>query len=215
MNDELWEILKNQPGVGVLIIDIDGLVLYCNEQARQIYYGDDFDPVGMTIEEIEGAAFSGERMPVIRKVIEGGQPMIIRHIRGGKQTEACLWPLGAPEGKPPRIISMTRQGVLETEPGVDYQMIESKLVDLGPLDVLTRRELEVLSLVGHGVPLKTIAKELDVSQRTVERYRSDIARKLHVKSIADIARIVQAARLKLTDATQERLHRWHDRPAAD
>ncbi len=31
-------------------------------------------------------------------------------------------------------------------------------------------------MVGHGVPLKSIAREMGVAQRTVERYRTDIAR---------------------------------------
>ncbi len=47
MNDEFWLILKSQPGIGILIIDIDGLVLFSNDQAREIYYGGDFNPVGL------------------------------------------------------------------------------------------------------------------------------------------------------------------------
>ncbi len=58
MSNEFWTLLKSQPGVGVLIIDADGLVLFCNRQAQQIYYGDNFNPVGRTIEDIEGPEFA-------------------------------------------------------------------------------------------------------------------------------------------------------------
>lgn len=208
--DELWMIMKSQPGVGVLIIDSLGKVLFCNQQARHIYYGDEFNPVGLTIAEIEGPEFAAERMQVISQVIASSQPMLIRHIRGGKQTEAMIWPLRSLPAKPPRIVSITRQ-VLEAERESKIPVFESTLVDWGPLDVLTRRELQVLALIGHGVPLKTAAVELGITQRSVERYRTDIARKLSVNSIADIARIVQRAGLELEDAERERLHRW--RPA--
>lgn len=207
MSDEFWSLLKNQPGIGVLILDIDGLVLFCNHQAREIYYGEAFNPVGSTIAEIEGAAFAAERMPLIRQVIETGEPLVISHIRGGRHTEATLWPMQPVEDQKPRVIAVTRRGLEETHDG--YPVVESDLVDLGPLDVLTRRELEVLTLVGHGVPLKVIATQLGVSQRTVERYRTDISRKLHAKSIAEIARLVQAAGIQIEDCNAERLHRWH------
>jgi DNA-binding CsgD family transcriptional regulator len=151
-------------------------------------------------------------MPVIRQVIETRQPVMLRHIRGGRWTEAMIWPMEAVDEKKPRIISVTRQGVDVVEPGVDYRVIDSNLVGLGPLDALTPRELEVLTLVGHGSPIKAIAKEQGAAQRTVERYRSDISRKLGVTSIAEIARLVQLAGLEIAHADMPRLNRWHGKP---
>ena len=208
MNDEFWRILKSQPGVGVLIVDREGVVLFCNEQAKEIYYGHDFNPVGMTIEQVEGPEFAAERMPVIQKVIQTGEPVVLRHVRGGKHTEALIWPMQKIEGRKERVIAITRQ-LLESESSHgQYESVDSKLVDLGPLDALTRREIEVLALVGHGMPLKAIATHLGVAQRTVERYRTDIARKLNITSIAEAARIVQVADLDTSDAQLPRLHRW-------
>ncbi len=209
MSNEFWNLLKSQPGVGVLIIDADGLVLYCNPQAQQIYYGNRFNPVGKTIEEIEGPEFASERMPVIREVIQTRKPVVLRHVRGGKRTEAMIWPMEPVPERKPRIISITRQGVDIVEPGVQYRVVDSRLVDLGPLDVLTPRELEALTLIGYGIPLKAIASEMGISQRTVERYRSDISRKLGVNSIAEIAKLVQLAGLELEHAEMPRIYRWH------
>lgn len=208
MTNEFWTLLKSQPGVGILIIDEDGLVLYCNKQAQKIYYGDNFNPVGKTIGDIEGPDFAAERMPVIRQVIATGQPVMLRHVRGGKWTEAMIWPMEPVPERKPRIISVTRQGCDVVEPGVEYRVVDSQLIDLGPLDVLTHRELEVFTLVGHGMPLKAIAREMGVAQRTVERYRSDISRKLGISSIAEIARMVQTAGLEIPHADMPRLNRW-------
>jgi DNA-binding CsgD family transcriptional regulator len=151
---------------------------------------------------------------VIRQVIESRQPVMLRHIRGGRWTEAMIWPMEQVPERKPRVISVTRQGLDVVEPGVEYRVIDSNLVDLGPLDSLTHRELEVLTLVGHGTPLKAIAKELGISQRTVERYRSDISRKLGVTSIAEIARLVQVAGLEIPHADMPRLNRWRGEPTA-
>jgi len=207
MHDEFWDILKGQPGVGVMIIDVDGRVAYSNAQARAIYYGNDFDPVGKTILEIEGPDFAAERMQVIRDVLATGKSHRIRHIRGGLSTEATIFPLRHRFRKP-CILSITRQGML-TDSSPDLPTFESGLVDLGPLDCLTPRELEVMALIGQGMPLKSIAQQLQLSQRTVERYRTDVARKLRLNSIAEIARIVQAAGLDVDHADLPRLNRWH------
>lgn len=206
--DEFWKILKSQPGVGVLIVNYNGVVVYCNEQAKEIYYGRSFDPVGMTIEEVEGVEFAAERLPVIRRVIDSAQPIILQHIRGGKHTEAMLWPMTEATSSVPQVISITRQCMLTDESVSSYEKVNSRLIDLGPLDVLTKREIEVLALVGHGVPLKSVAVQLGVAQRTVERYRTDIARKLDINSIAEVARIVQVAGLDADAAMLPRLHRW-------
>jgi len=208
MQDDFWLILKSQPGVGVLIVDRDGRVVFCNEQARTIYYGGDFDPVGKTIEDVEGSEFADERMPVIHQVLDSGMPMLISHVRGGRHTEALIWPMNHEDDKKPRVMAITRQLMEDAQPEPAYSTFHSKLVDLGPLDVLTKREIEVLAMVGHGEPLKSVAKQLGVAQRTVERYRTDIARKLNINSIAEAARIVQLAGLDATDALLPRLHRW-------
>ena len=208
MSDQFWDLLRSQPGVGVLIIDVDGLVLYANGQARTIYYGDDFNPVGLTIEDVEGAAFAAERMRVIREVVETGKPQSIRHIRGGRLTQATISRMEPVPGRKPRVISVTRQGLVDEPLPEDMPVLNSELIDLGPLDVLTPREVEVMSLIGNGAPLKAIANLMGISQRSVERYRTDIARKLQVNTLAEIARLVQRAGLEWKDTFSERLHRW-------
>jgi len=52
----------------------------------------------------------------------------------------------------------------------------------GPLDVLTRREREVLSLVASGEPNRQIASALGISEHTVARHLSNIFDKLGVTS---------------------------------
>ncbi|MFN2491052.1 MAG: LuxR C-terminal-related transcriptional regulator [Actinomycetota bacterium] len=60
---------------------------------------------------------------------------------------------------------------------------------------LTRRELEILSLVGDGLSDKVIAERLTISEHTVHRHISNILTKLNVPSRAAAA--AQAAKLGL------------------
>jgi DNA-binding NarL/FixJ family response regulator len=51
-----------------------------------------------------------------------------------------------------------------------------------PVDALTERELEVLSLVGHGRSNKDIATELGITERTARTHVSNILGKLDLQS---------------------------------
>ncbi|MGY6520798.1 MAG: LuxR C-terminal-related transcriptional regulator [Mongoliitalea sp.] len=51
--------------------------------------------------------------------------------------------------------------------------------------VLTKREMEILNLSKLGVPIKVIAKELEISNRTVERHRANIMQKLQAGNIVE------------------------------
>lgn len=55
---------------------------------------------------------------------------------------------------------------------------------------LTAREGEILAMVGSGHPTKEIARALDLSPRTVETHRANIAAKLGTASVAEMARLV-------------------------
>ena len=55
---------------------------------------------------------------------------------------------------------------------------------------LTRREREVLVRVSRGLTNKDIAAELGISPRTVETHRDGIARKLGIRSVAELTRLV-------------------------
>lgn len=61
------------------------------------------------------------------------------------------------------------------------------------LERLSAREREVLAMVGAGHPTKDIARALDLSPRTVETHRANIAAKLGTSSVAELARLLMLA----------------------
>lgn len=81
----------------------------------------------------------------------------------------------------------------------------SNSVKLGPLEVLTARELEVLSLIGEGLRSKDIAAKLSRSVSTVEGHRERIGQKLSIHDRAELFLMARTAGLRLEDANAERV----------
>ena len=54
---------------------------------------------------------------------------------------------------------------------------------------LSRREVQVVQLVSNGLANKSIAQELQISVKTIEKHRANAARKLGVNSTAEMVRI--------------------------
>jgi FixJ family two-component response regulator len=61
------------------------------------------------------------------------------------------------------------------------------------LSLLTSREREVAACLAAGDCNKTIARKLDISDKTVQVHRHNAMEKLHVHSTAEIARLILAA----------------------
>lgn len=55
-------------------------------------------------------------------------------------------------------------------------------------DRLTRRETEVLKLIGEGLPNKQIAVRLNLSVKTVEKHRQQVMNKLAIHDVASLTR---------------------------
>jgi len=58
---------------------------------------------------------------------------------------------------------------------------------------LSRRELQVAQLVSNGLSNKSIALELEISVKTIEKHRANATRKLGVGSTAEMVRLMVLA----------------------
>ncbi len=59
-----------------------------------------------------------------------------------------------------------------------------------PLDVLTRRELEVALMLVHGRRLNDIGRQLSVSPKTVSTYKQRLMGKLNVRHVVGLAQLM-------------------------
>ena len=74
-----------------------------------------------------------------------------------------------------------------TAPLMDGAPAESPLDN--PLSVLTKRETEILTHLADGKPNREIGKMLHISTRTVDTHRSNILKKLKVRTNAELVKL--------------------------
>jgi len=79
-------------------------------------------------------------------------------------------------------------------------VVRATVNDAGPLKSLTRREFEVLGLIGEGLSTAAIAQRLGRSVKTVEGHRVALGSKLVVANRVELARIAIRAGLCRFDA---------------
>lgn len=112
-----------------------------------------------------------------------------RSIRAGASGYLCKQRSGR------EIIIAIRQvleGKLYVSSEVSQKMLQrsmgKKLLELAPLESLSDRELRVYQLIGAGMDTHQIAKEINLSTKTVETYRERIKQKLGLESGAKLVR---------------------------
>lgn len=74
-----------------------------------------------------------------------------------------------------------------TDRAINVYLQHSALAD-APIELLTARERQILGLIAGGATSVAIAERLQISPRTVETHRANLARKLGLQSAADLLR---------------------------
>ena len=204
-----WAAIAQTPGVGVSITDTKGRLIFVNDTALVLFSGTtDVDYEGKTIADFLPPKFVDERLALIAKVIREGKPIRLTHIYLGKPIESTLWPLK--DNLPPhdRVLVVSRTpseaSLLQAIP-LELESVESKYIDLGPLNILTKRELEVLVLLGHGMSIPRVAAILHRSPKTIERHKTSISKKLSLRGQSELVYMVTMMGLEMSDVQRERL----------
>lgn len=202
-----WESFVRTPGIGVGLTNTEGDLLFLNDEEMRLFEGhSDIDYQGKNIRDFHNQEFVQERLKLIRQVTETRRPLVITHIYDGRRIQSTIWPISDSEPPHDRVLVVSRQ-VRGGKDGIHshFEKYESEFIDLGRLDVLSPRELEVMVLLGHGQSIPDVAKILHRSQKTIEKHRESIGRKLSLRSQSEIVRIVWDAGLEIGDITKQRL----------
>lgn len=201
-----WKAFSRTPGVGVSVTDTEGRLLFVNDTALVLFEGHaEVDYLGKTIADFHSPEFTKERLALLKKVVDDRKPLILRHVFLGQCIQSTLWPIN--DRKPPfnRVIVISKHQVGNGNASDEIESVESDYIELGQLNVLTSRELEVFVMLGHGMGIPEIAKTLFRSPKTLERHKTAIAKKLHLKSQAEMVRVVTLLGLHYDDAFRKRL----------
>ena len=105
------------------------------------------------------------------------------------------------DGRPAGVLLMCRNSYERFVSPDDYsRAVESQT----RVDRLSPRETEIMGLVFDGFTNKAIASKAGISEKTVEKHRANIMRKLGVRSIAELIRRVAEVRLIISDGPEPR-----------
>ena len=215
---QLWSLLTSDPTTGVLLLGAADRILYSNKQALRIFIGNEAasgDFVGRELNALLPDEVAAARKRVLADVRASGEPVMLRVIWNGFQHVTWLQALparagGAARGPGCHILVVTRR--VEGDPLKDgrilsprVRVVESEHVRLGPLAVLSARELEVLALIGQGMSSNEIALVLHRSVKTLEKHRESLGKKLAVQDRVTLAAIAQRAGLTLRDVARKRV----------
>jgi len=215
----IWNAVVHEPTTGVAIVSQDGVTVWANPQSVRIFHGPECTPdmiIGRPWTEFFPPEWIAERLALLRRIQETHQPILLRTIWRGFQHISWVHPIPADEQDglgheplPPRFLVITRRvegDVFELAgKGSMADVRESDVVNLGPLDVLSPRELEILALIGQGMSIKEIASILGRSVKTIENHRTSIGDKLKVDDRVHLAEIARRAGLTVLDAERRRV----------
>jgi FixJ family two-component response regulator len=126
---------------------------------------------------------AGNPLPILFLSAHGDIPSTVQAMRGGAEDFLTKH---APKED---LLAAVKRALAHNEMN---RKKRAHLQDLRrPFELLTEREREVLRLVVQGKMNKEIAADLDIHERTVKLHRTHITTKLGVRSVAELARLVQ------------------------
>ncbi len=212
MLEAVWGVLTTEPSTGVGVLTIDGDVLYVNAQAAKIFHGPDAKPedyIGRNWADHMPEDWTRERLVMLRRIRVSGKPILLRNIWRGQQHFTYIYPVPRDDNGPDLFLTITRRAETESQAEElakgDYEWLDAQVANLGPLDVLSDRELEVLALLGQGLSIKEIARLLFRSEHTIVSHRKAIGAKLGVDDRVKLALIARRAGLTIRDVDLHRV----------
>ena len=207
----IWMALTKTEGVGITVMDRRGSLIFVNETSLGLFFDHPFDYHNKTIADVHPPEFVEERLVMIGRVLDENQPLMIEHILHGRPIASAVWPIHDVNPPYQRVLVISRRNNKVDFSGQrvegKMEVMATKYIDLGDINVLSQRELEVLALVGHGLSVPKVAELLHRSQKTIEHHKTSIAQKLHLKGQAEMVAIVTSMGLEVDDAKRTRMSR--------
>lgn len=186
-DSDLWLLLTQDAGVGVLVLSAKGDVQLCNARAAELLQIPttaskiSSSPHGELIKRQLNAAFAGPR-PVLVEESNAGLPMRIVLRRADDDITNQQLVIA--------VVSVSMRDAAAEEDRQHYRIVPSKTTGMvSPLADLTDSELRVLRLIGEGLVTHQIAQIVGRSSKTIEWHRASLGKKLGVRTRVELARI--------------------------
>ncbi len=198
------------PSLGALAIDLNGKIVYHNRAALEMYGDDDSASYrGMNLNELFHPLFASEYLQWNRHSLARARTLQVDQVIQGRRIRLTINPLpasgphsmaSAAGSSLPMVLVLCRHAfeIAAVNPQ-DVEVVYTRFIDLGPLSVLTARELEVLAVLGQGMSVPEAAVEMQISPKTLEKHKTRIGRKLGTSGADRIVRRVTQLGLRPSD----------------
>ena len=211
----LWNALACDPVTGVQVVREDGLLLFMNRQAAELFFGQGTSPeehVGRNVRDYVQPGIIEERLAFLHAIAAEGRSRTVRSVYHGKQLLSTAHPFQATIGTTETFfLVITHHVEGDVRPMMqragERPLLEARANQLGALSTLSPRELEVLALIAEGLSLPEISRRLHRSVHTINDHRKAIGRKLGVDDRVRLAELARAAGLTTEDARRPRIPR--------
>jgi DNA-binding CsgD family transcriptional regulator len=199
-----WQDMLADAGAPAVIGDpFSGKIVWANTGYAALYAkgATAADLPGRMLIDLTNDEAAAERIAICRDVIRTGKSRTVRDLWNGRAMCVTLRPISPWDGAPQGAVLAIFRPVWPEQPGFDgicpsAQVIRT--VDLGPLSQLSKRELEVLALIGEGLTNAQIAARLHRTAKTIEAHRTSLAAKLGVTTRVELAAVAARAGLGKT-----------------
>lgn len=214
----LFAALSDDSGLAVGIVAEDGKILFANDAAGHLLdagHTDGATITGRNVRDFRPSATADERIRIVKAALDAEAPIVFDATTRGVRFRFTVRPIaGHIDGRRAAIVTgrptstPRREGDLvdridPLKPNGSRQFIEAKNNDLGVIENLTKREVEVLSFIGQGLSTQAIANKLGRSVKTIEGHRVSLGVKLGVTNRVELARIAIRAGLAPFDASAD------------
>jgi PAS domain S-box-containing protein len=171
-------------------------IVFVNKAFEKITGYNESETLGRNCRFLQGQDTDQPELRTIRDALDRSlavQGVVKNYNKKGEMfyNHLCIDPIADNSGKITHFIGC--QNAIS-----DPNVLELKLSAQGGLELLTKREFEILPLVASGNPNKIIARNLKISVRTVEKHRIKILNKFKCENVVMLSRCVIALGIPLT-----------------
>lgn len=190
MSPDTFAPFEGFPGCAACVRDVTMRLLWCNDEYARFHGRTREELLGGTLESIFPADHARERESLMRPALDEGKPVTYSELALGHRWITRAWPLerSAFDTKGVFILHHHANDRRDAQTDPSHNFPLARVGDLGDVDVLTPRELEVYYHLAAGLTVADIGELMHRSPKTVERHLESLHRKMGFRNRAELVR---------------------------